>query len=86
MELIYNYKFTEVARLDLDEILNYISITLNNPKAAGDFLEKVKSTINNVRHFPHMGAILDNKYVTNKDVRKVLIDNYVMYYLSDDSE
>lgn len=86
MELIYNYKFTEAARLDLDEILTYISSTLNNPKAAGDFLKNVKSVIENIRHFPHMGSVPDNEYVTNKNVRKVLIGNYLMYYLPDDNE
>lgn len=76
----YAYCFTEKAEQDLDEILRYIAVDLDNPIAAKGFFEKVFDKIDTVRCFPESGALVDNEFLADKAVRKLLVDHYVIYY------
>ena len=82
----YGYRFTERAETDLSAILQYISEDLSNPSAATAFGRKVFENIDAVRRFPQSGMVVDNPFLTDKDVRRVLIDNYILYYKAVDSE
>lgn len=80
MECKYSYRFTEKAEQDFDEILRYISVDLANPTAAQNFGRKMFEQIDVVRAFPDSGAPVDNEFLSDKSVRKLLVDNYVIYY------
>lgn len=80
MECKYSYRFTEKAEQDLDEILRYISVDLVNPTAAQNLGRKVFEKIDVVRAFPDSGAPIDNEFLADKTVRKLSVDNYVIYY------
>jgi toxin ParE1/3/4 len=80
MECKYSYRFTEKAEQDFDEILRYISFDLVNPIAAQNLGRKVFEKIDIVRTFPDSGALVDNEYLADKMVRKLPVDNYVIYY------
>lgn len=79
----YDYRFTEKAEQDLDEILHYISVDLANPAAAQDLGRKIFEQINIVRSFPDCGAIIDNEFLSDKTVRKLSVDHYMIYYKAD---
>ena len=76
----FSYRFTEKAEQDLDEILRYISVDLVNPTAAQNLGRKVFEKIDMVRTFPESGAPVDNEFLADKTVRKLSVDNYVIYY------
>jgi plasmid stabilization system protein ParE len=76
----YSYRFTEKAEQDFDEILRYISIDLVNPTAAQNLGRKIFEKIDMVRVFPDSGAPVDNEFLADKTIRKLLVDNYVVYY------
>ena len=80
MECKYSYRFTEKAEQDLDEILRYISVDLVNPTAAQNLGRKVFEKIDVVRTFPDSGAPVDNEFLADKAVRKLSVDNYIIYY------
>lgn len=80
MEFEYSYRFTEKAVQDFDEILRYISVDLANPIAAQNLGKKVFEKIDVVRAFPDSGAPIDNEFLSDKAVRKLLVDNYIIYY------
>ena len=80
MECKYSYRFTEKAEQDFDEILRYISVDLANPTAAQNLGRKIFEQINVVRSFPDSGAPVDNEILSDKSVRKLLVDNYILYY------
>lgn len=86
MDCEYSYKFTETAENDLDGILRYITVDLCNPSAAKDFFEKLFDNIGVICSFPETGVIVENEYITDKSVRKLLIDNYICYYKAVDAE
>lgn len=75
-----DYKFTDAAKQDLDDILYYISKKLDNPIAATNFMTKLKDTISNVTAFPNCGMVVDNDFIQRKDIRKLPILNYSFYY------
>lgn len=80
MECKYSYRFTEKAEQDFDEILRYISVDLANPAAAQKLGRKMFEQIDMVRAFPESGAPVDNEFLADKTVRKLLVGSYVIYY------
>lgn len=80
MECKYSYRFTEKAEQDFDEILRYISLDLANPAAAQNLGRKMFEQIDMVRAFPDSGAPVDNEFLSDKTVRKLSVDNYIIYY------
>ena len=76
----FSYRFTEKAEQDLDESLRYISVDLVNPTAAQNLGRKVFEKIDMARTFPESGATVENEFLTDKTVRKLSVDNYVIYY------
>lgn len=80
MECKYSYRFTQMAEQDLDEILQYISVDLCNPIAAQNLGRKIFEEIDAVRVFPASGALVNNEFLADKTVRKLTVDNYVIYY------
>lgn len=83
MESKWGYRLTQKADADLDDIVGYIAVELANPKAASDFMDKLQGAIEEVRSFPESGSLVSNEFVPNMEIRKKLVDNYIMYYLPD---
>ena len=82
----YQYHFTKKAETDLDEILSYISIELSNPDAAASFLKDLQTVLTSICSVPKIGRIVDNEFLPNREIRKSLVGNYVLYYLPDTEE
>lgn len=80
MEFEYSYQFTEKASSDLDEILYYISNELDNPVAAQNFIKKIFEKIDVVRTFPDSGSLVVNEFLSDKNIRKFIVGNYIVYY------
>lgn len=81
MEFEYSYRFTEKAVRDFDDILHYIS--LDNTIAAQKLGNKIFEKIDLVRLFPESGELLDNEFLSDKSVRKLLVYNHIVYYKVD---
>ena len=79
----YQYHFAKKAEADLDEILSYISIELSNPEAAASFLKDLLAVIASICSVPKIGRIVENEFLPDKEIRKSLVGNYVLYYLPD---
>lgn len=82
----YGYRFTEQAETDLSGILQYIGEDISNPGAATALGRKIFENIDAIRHFPQSGIVVDNSFLIDKDVRRVLIDNYILCYKTADAE
>ena len=79
----FSYKLTEKAAADLDGIVSYIVVQLENPQAATGFLISLESAIHEICLFPESGSLVINEFLPHKGIRKKLVDNYIMYYLPD---
>jgi len=77
----FGYVLTRKAEADVDEIIEYFAVELSNLKAASDFMDKLMMTIGRVCAFPEMGSAVENEFLSNSAVRKLPIDNYLIYYI-----
>ena len=75
-----DFEFSEIAKKDLDNILNYFIEKLFNKRAARNFYNKVCEIIENIKRFPEMYEVIQNDLLEHTDIRRVPIDNYNLYY------
>ena len=84
--MAYSYKFSSRAETELDSHLDYIANELHNPTAAQNFFRKIFEAIDNVCNFPQSGTLIDNDFVSDASIRRLLVDNYIVYYKPLDAE
>ena len=80
----YDIVVTNPAQDDLEEILNYISVDLSAPKSAIEMLNKIKSIFENLSINPLMYPLCNIDNLKEKNYRKAVINNYLMFYRVDD--
>lgn len=76
-------RFTPLAYEDLDEIDTYISETLLNPQAAESLLEEMEQSIRRLGHFPYTGSPVADVSLADRGYRKLVVKNYLIFYLVD---
>ena len=84
MDKKYNIIIEKYAQKDLEPIYNYICNKLVNKEAAITLLNKINEKFDSIALFPKSAPLIINNYVKNKNIRKLLIDNYIAFYEVDD--
>lgn len=79
MDSKYSYRFTEQAINDFEEILDYLYVNLENPIAAKNLQKKIFERIDLLRVFPDSGSSVNNEFLSDKTVRKVVVNNDIIY-------
>ena len=82
----YSLKIYPLAQADLEGIFEYIAVTLCNPTAARNQINDFKAAFEKVRNFPESCQRIDNEYVKDKSLRKLIVNNYIAFYRVKDSE
>lgn len=85
-EKIYSLKFTPKASEDLEHIFIYISRNLFVEIAADNLLERIESSIMRLKNFPYSGSFVMDEPLKNRGYRKLIVDNYVAFYLVNEPE
>ena len=80
MDNRYSITIEKYAQKDLSDIFTYICNTLHNKKAAYKLLDKINEKFKTLSIFPDIAPNINNNYVKNKNIRKLLIDNYIAFY------
>lgn len=83
--MAYKIDITPLADQDLDEIVSYISGTLENPIAAASFLDEVESCYGNLEKMPFMFEECRDPQLKALGYRRAVIKNYVMVYRVDET-
>ena len=68
------------AQEDFENIYNYIIDDLVNKDAAVKLLNKFSDKFETISMFPDSSPLLDNEYISNKSIRKILVDKYIAFY------
>ncbi len=76
----YHYELTERAVKDLDEIAGYLRDDLDNAPAAMSFLWDVGKCMQSLCSFPSSGSRILAEYLPDKNVRRKIVGNYILYY------
>lgn len=82
----YSLKFTPKASEDLEQIYGYVSEKLFNNTAANNLLEKIEVGIINLKNFPYSGSFVSDELLKSKGYRKLIIENYIAFYLINEPE
>jgi len=82
----FSLKFTRKSEEDLDEIYAYIGIQLSALTAALDIMDKIQNSITRLKDFPYCGSQVLDEPLRRKGYRKLIIENYIVFYLVDEEE
>ncbi len=77
----FHIRFTPLALEDLDEIDDYITNSLHNPSAALKLLDQFQYSIDQLKEFPLLGGRVNDRYLAKKGYRKLVVQNYLVFYL-----
>ncbi len=81
---LYTLFFMPLASDDLEEIYTYVSEKLVAPAAADHMLDEIENKLNLLCEFPGLGAELSDPYLAEKGYHRLLVDNYLIFYLIDE--
>ncbi len=82
----YILKFTPKANEDLEQIYAYISGKLFSEIAADNLLERIENSLMRLRNFPYSCSFVLDEPLKNRGYRKLIVDNYIAFYLVDETE
>ena len=76
----YSIKYSEEAKQDLLGIKRYIKYTLKEPIIAEKNIFKIKETIKKLKDNADIYRIIDDDFIKKLEIRKIMIDNYIIFY------
>ena len=76
----YKILVSETYHKDLKNIIHYILHNFDVPFTASDLLDKIESTVFSLSTMPHRYRLVDDSYLRNKEFRKCLVKNYIIFY------
>lgn len=82
----YRVIITEKAIKDIMEISEYISITLLDDEAAKKLVEKMEIAIQSLADTPKRNALLKDKELCLKGIRRIIVGNYIIFYICSDKD
>lgn len=82
----YQLKIFPMARLDMEQIFDYIAVELCNPTAAIGQINDFEKAFEHVCTFPESCPYINNEYVKDKSLRKLIVNDYIAFYRVRDNE
>lgn len=76
----YNIEYSKEARQDLIEIKRYIKYNLQEPATAQKLISKIRNEIDKLKSNPQIYAIIDDDFIKKFEIRKLIVDNYIVFY------
>lgn len=76
----YNLAIAEAAEADLDGIADYISYELKEPTTALKHLARIEEAMTTLEELPERYSLVQDEYLAAKGIRKLPIDNYLIFY------
>lgn len=70
----------------MDEIDDYISVTLGNLDAAEKLLSKIELAVQQLTRYPRIGAQPRDTFLASKGYRKLVVENYLVFYILHETE
>ena len=76
----YNIEYSLDAKQDLIEIKQYIKYNLQEPEIAQKLILKIRKEISTLKNNPEIYTIIDDDIIKKLEIRKLMIDNYIVFY------
>jgi plasmid stabilization system protein ParE len=82
---MYKLEYLPIAVRDMAEIAAYISHVLSNPAAAEKLAVEMTEAAERMTAFPYMYAVYASKKPLQNEYRKLLVQNYILFYCVDET-
>jgi plasmid stabilization system protein ParE len=82
--MTYKLNVSKDAHLDVDGIIEYMIVNLNNTAAAISFLDDVEKSYRNISENPFMYSYCNDDRLRHQGYRKIPIKNYLILYSADE--
>ena len=82
----YTLKFTPKAEEDLDEIYDYMATKLFAETAAESLMDKIENAFMRLEEYPFSCSFVFDGPLKSRGYRKLIVDNYIAFYLVNKSE
>ena len=76
----YNIEHSKESKQDLIGIKQYIKYNLQEPEIAKKLISKIRKEINSLNDNPELCAIIDDDIIKKLEIRKLIVDNYIVFY------
>ena len=73
-------KFSPMSLQDLDEIWEYVAITLENRQAAGKIVDDILDKVQLLEDFPEMGTPMYRQTGIGSEYRFLICGSYLVFY------
>lgn len=83
MESKFSLRIYPQAAADMEGIFDYIYNTLCAPAAAAKQISDFESALDTVCHEPLSCPLVNNEYVSDGSLRKLIVNNYIVFYRPD---
>ena len=80
----YNIEYSMEAKQDLIDIKRYIKYNLQEPNTAQKLITKIKNEIDSLKDNPEMYSVIDDDIIKRFKIRKLVVDNYIVFYRIND--
>ncbi len=82
----YNIEYSKESKEDLIRIKQYIKYNLQEPEIANKLISNIKKSIKTLKDNPEIYTIIDDDMIRKLEIRKLIVDNYIVFYrIKDDS-
>lgn len=81
--MAYKIIRTDAFQRDLDAVISYIVLSLENKTAAISLLDSIEKCYDSLAHLPLMYEACQDTYLKELGYRKAVIDNYIMVHRVD---
>ncbi len=82
----YSLKLTPKASENLNEIYSYIAAELHAERAAMNLMKKMETSVMRLKDFPFSCNYVNDEFLRVKGYCKLMIDNYIVFYLVDEEQ
>ena len=76
----YNIEYSRESKEDLIEIKQYIKYNLQESETANKLILKIRKSIKTLKNNPEIYTIIDDDVIRKLEIRKLIIDNYIVFY------
>ena len=77
---INNVEYSKESKQDLMGIKQYIKNNLQEPEIAQKLIFKIRKEINALKNNPEIYAIINDDIIKRLEIRKLIVDNYIVFY------
>lgn len=76
----YNIEYVRRIQTRFDRNKKIYKNNLQEPETAQKLITKIKKVIDNLNNNPEIYVIIDEDIIRKLEIRKLIIDNYIVFY------